>query len=390
MPTFVVDDPDRGFRNLYPLIVDGQDLTEPCWLTCWLDLYDIDYNTITVDRATPNSWYPISINFWNFSQDYLRCLPDPVLEKLSAGSIRVLFLYREADDPGRIRQHIIDLCQQHGLDPDLFWLISGNTLADHTPNSRFFWYFDVNYFQQTLHSPTVNINPLPREKKITCLSRVHKHWREWFVYNLWRRTNSADHYLSHSGVIQKDVEIDDINIWEEKKYRRFQDGRPINIVPPDWLDEDRPRADDLSTDQHNTHSLVIAEHFQNSYWNIVLETLLDTEVSGGVFVTEKTLKPIRNAQAFVILGCQHTLEFLKQHGYKTFNGIIDESYDHMPNIHDRWGLVYNIAVDLANRPQEYLEGLQTRCVPILEHNQKHFQRSRRDAVQNLTAYLDTI
>lgn len=390
MLTFVVDDLKQGFRNLYPLTVDGQELTEPCWLTHWLDLYDIDYNMITVDHATPDSWYPISINFWSFSQDYLRSLPEPVLEKLSAGSLKVLFLYREADDPAKIRQHIIDLCRTHGLDPELVWLVSGNTLADRTPNSRFFWYFDINYCQQTQQSPKVEINGAPRSKKVTCLSRAHKQWREWFVYNLWRRTNSGDNYLSYGGLLQESAALDDINIWAEEKYRCFQDGRPLNIVPPDWFESNRPRADDLSIDQHNTHNIVVTEHFQDSYWNIVLETLLDTEVSGGVFVTEKTLKPIGNGQSFVVLGCQHSLEFLRQHGYKTFNGIIDESYDTVSSVHDRWGLVYNMAVDLANRPQEYLQDLQQRCLPIIQHNQQHFQRSRRSALESLTAYLDAV
>lgn len=392
MLTFVCDTFEKRISNLYPLHYNGQDLTEPCWLVSWLDNLHIDYNMVTIENATPESWYPVAINFWNFNCDYLQHLSMQVKEKLSARGLRLIFLYREADDPGLIKQHINQMSERWQIHNEQIWLISGNSLADQTPQCRFFWYFDINYFFQTKKSLCPKINRGSRDRKITCLARVHKQWREWFVYNLSRSIDLEKNYISY-GAIPNIIDSDDINIWQDPAWRSVNhiDNR-MDIIPPSdkWRLALPLRADNFDSEQHNDHSLILAQHYQNSYWNVVLETLLDTEVSGGVFVTEKTLKPIRNGQSFLVLGCAGTLAFLKSKGYQTFDKFIDESYDTVTSVHDRWWYVYQNALELANLSSDQLAALQRHCLPTIQHNQKHFQRDRVNEICLLTAYLEAI
>ena len=51
---------------------------------------------------------------------------------------------------------------------------------------------------------------------------------------------------------------------------------------------------------------------------------------GQCFLSEKTFKPISQCQPFIILGDKGSLEHMRQMGYKTFDGFIDESYDNLP------------------------------------------------------------
>lgn len=60
--------------------------------------------------------------------------------------------------------------------------------------------------------------------------------------------------------------------------------------------------------------------------NIALETHI-TEQSCGVSITEKVYKPIIVNRPFIVYGIPNLFSMLKKEGFKTFDGIIDESYD---------------------------------------------------------------
>ena len=353
----------------------------------WLKYYNLEYNIKSLDQATPDSWYPVAINFWNFEKNYLTAMDDRLLDLLSKKKIRVLFYYREADDPLRIRGHIKSMCDPLGINADQILLISGNTHADSVNGAKFFWHFDTDYYFRCRNIGVLPVNHGSRERKVTCLSRIKKNWREWFVYNLMRF--SEKDYIS-CGIVDPSPfhESDDFVLWDENNTHLTNVGR-LDILPPNdqWLDSLPIKADDLTADQHNDHSIVIEKFFQDSYWNIVLETLLDTESTPGVFLTEKTLKPIRNGQSFVILGCQNSLELLHRHGYMTFDGVIDESYDAVQDIRQRWYRVFEIAKYLVTSDFHTLDRLQNKNLPAIEHNARHFQRSRRPILEDFLKTL---
>ena len=66
------------------------------------------------------------------------------------------------------------------------------------------------------------------------------------------------------------------------------------------------------------------EYYINSYFNIVTETFFYENTSR---FSEKIFKPIIYKQPFLLYSTPFSLKKLKKMGYKTFDGIIDESYD---------------------------------------------------------------
>ena len=131
-------------------------------------------------------------------------------------------------------------------------------------------------------------------------------------------------------------------------------------------------CDNLDSNQHNDHSLVVSEHFTNSYCNIVLETHFDADQSGGTLVSEKTFKPIKNGQLFVVAGPAGTLADLRTCGYRTFDSVIDNSYDNEINNTQRWLMLK----ETIQKIQPELPDIFQQCYNDILHNQQLFAESK--------------
>jgi hypothetical protein len=83
----------------------------------------------------------------------------------------------------------------------------------------------------------------------------------------------------------------------------------------------------------NTHSSVASadycvEDYASTGIEIVMETLFDDH---RWHLTEKSLRPIACGKPFVLMATPGSLQYLRQYGYKTFDGLIDETYDSIQN-----------------------------------------------------------
>jgi len=92
---------------------------------------------------------------------------------------------------------------------------------------------------------------------------------------------------------------------------------------------------DVLLERNNAVILPTTDYFySNSYFSVVTETTcLAKGIVPGEFtppgrqISEKTFKPIGLKHPFILVAPAHTLEILKEIGYKTFSPWIDESYD---------------------------------------------------------------
>jgi hypothetical protein len=102
--------------------------------------------------------------------------------------------------------------------------------------------------------------------------------------------------------------------------------------------------------------------FNQTAYSIVAETNTDNTIN---FYTEKIAKPIITRRLFVAFTSYKFLENLRSSGFKTFDGIIDESYDQILDDSARYYAAMEQVKFLCNTDQ--LE-IYNQAQEILEHN----------------------
>jgi len=130
--------------------------------------------------------------------------------------------------------------------------------------------------------------------------------------------------------------------------------------------------------------------FANTYLNIVGEThfvAVPYRINTS-FVTEKTFTAIANNQMFIIVGHPGSLDLLKSLGYKTFDSIIDESYDTELNNTKRLFKVTEEIIRFISQPISKIKEDYIHVLDIIEHNRKLlFSTSLEQRLQELVNTL---
>lgn len=104
--------------------------------------------------------------------------------------------------------------------------------------------------------------------------------------------------------------------------------------------------------------------YNQTAYSIVAETKFDNYYT---FYTEKTVKPILAKRLFIVFAGQYHLSNLRKLGFKTFNGIIDESYDNVEDQTLRFNLAMEQVQYLICQPQDQIF---REIESIVLHNQK--------------------
>jgi hypothetical protein len=97
-------------------------------------------------------------------------------------------------------------------------------------------------------------------------------------------------------------------------------------------------------------------------YSLIAETNYENEYS---FFTEKTVKPILGKRLFIAFCGQYFLRNLKNLGFKTFDNVIDESYDNIEDSQERWELAAQQILYLITQDQEKIA---KEIKDIVEHN----------------------
>jgi hypothetical protein len=104
--------------------------------------------------------------------------------------------------------------------------------------------------------------------------------------------------------------------------------------------------------------------YNQTAYSVVAETNYDNHYS---FCTEKIVKPILAERLFLVFSGQHYLRNLRSLGFKTFDGIIDETYDIIADNNQRFKLACEQITYLCNCSQEEV---LAKIRPITEHNKR--------------------
>lgn len=108
-----------------------------------------------------------------------------------------------------------------------------------------------------------------------------------------------------------------------------------------------------------------SQHYLDTYFSLVTETSISSD---WCFVTEKCIRPMIGFHPFIVFGNPHTLKTLKSFGFKTFDNIIDESYDNEFDTKKRFEMAYDEVKKLNKLSKEELHRKYYSIIDILKHN----------------------
>jgi hypothetical protein len=111
------------------------------------------------------------------------------------------------------------------------------------------------------------------------------------------------------------------------------------------------------------------DDYAKTRFEVVLETLFDDD---RIQLTEKILRPIACGHPFILASTPGCLKYLHRYGFKTFNGIIDESYDTEPDPVARLSLIVSAMVKITKWSNAEKLRNHIKIKEITEFNKQHF------------------
>jgi hypothetical protein len=108
--------------------------------------------------------------------------------------------------------------------------------------------------------------------------------------------------------------------------------------------------------------LVPVDIYNQTAYTLVCESQFENRWS---FFTEKIIKPMLAKRVFLVCSGRYFLRNLREWGFKTFDGIVDESYDKEFELGRRVDMIAASMKQLAQQDQQEVYAL---AQPILEHN----------------------
>jgi hypothetical protein len=111
------------------------------------------------------------------------------------------------------------------------------------------------------------------------------------------------------------------------------------------------------------------EIIENAYLNVFCDIVTESRFAQptGNF-SEKVFHPIWYKKPFVLAAPPHTLKYLKEEGYKTFNEFWDESYDDCENHEERLMKIFDVIDFIDSKSIDELREMYEQMKPILKHN----------------------
>jgi len=111
------------------------------------------------------------------------------------------------------------------------------------------------------------------------------------------------------------------------------------------------------------------QDYASSAIEVVMETLFD---DSRHHLTEKILRPIACGRPFILLSTPGSLQYLKQYGFETFDGLIDETYDSISDSRQRLEFIVQELERISTMSLDEKKSLWTQLYAIAERNRQLF------------------
>ena len=156
----------------------------------------------------------------------------------------------------------------------------------------------------------------------------------------------------------------------KKNTVKYIDNKEFNCISTYVHGRDFESPSVQSIDNNQTE-LPLSTYYRGKI-NICVETLYYKELEGWsdiICITEKIFRNLYFKVPFTVVGNRYTLAYLRNLGFKTFNSIIDESYDFQIDTYR-----YKESVHSANNLLEYWNSNQLN--DILSYNHEFFSNKQ--------------
>lgn len=157
----------------------------------------------------------------------------------------------------------------------------------------------------------------------------------------------------------------------------FYEPRPhVEVYDADLL----PFLDVFETD-HKMRMVIDVDTTENLASDLTLKNYEDTFISvvsetwacdDMLFFTEKIWKPIFIGHPFILIGNPGSLKKLKSWGYKTFDKWIDESYDEVVPLKERYSIILRELKRFEQFSLKQRQDIRTEMQEICLHNKQVF------------------
>ena len=132
------------------------------------------------------------------------------------------------------------------------------------------------------------------------------------------------------------------------------------------------KLDDTNLEDMNPVTNALDDFYLNSYFSVVGGACFyEKEMPNVAGLCEKPFKAIQKKHPFILLSTAKNLPLLHNMGYKTFDGLIDESYDNETDDNKRMLMIVNEIERLCNLSDTELEIFLIEAKKIVEHTFKN-------------------
>lgn len=164
-----------------------------------------------------------------------------------------------------------------------------------------------------------------------------------------------------------------------------------NNITPVYSNADLYSLCAVFGDNHMVTPLMASQYI-DTYFTVITETIHDYS---HLYPAEKMWRPIVMGHPFIISATPGYYAKLKDMGFKTFDGIVDESFDRIENHVDRLHRCAEVIISLARLSHKELDSFMLACKDICEFNRQHIMSlygqqviTNHNNIQNfLTKYI---
>jgi len=220
----------------------------------------------------------------------------------------------------------------------------------------YYWSHAVIALDWFRYAKSVDINPAPTQK-------------QFLIYNrAW--AGSREYRLKFTELLQKNNLVTDC----QTSFNPIDPEHSIHYTDhifknPNFKSEVNIGVFPTTSAPATSSADFNIDDYANTTFEVVLETLFD---DSRIQLTEKILRPIACGHPFLLASTPGSLQYLRSYGFKTFDGIVNESYDDELDPVKRLVLIVNAMKTITNWSVEEQATNWSKIKEITEYNKRHF------------------